>query len=285
MALPTVSVSISILAIQQPVLACTDYGPKVIQVTNTPDSEPAPVAPKPRDVSTVQNPRPLIRGSLRAEAGLSYAETSLTTQFMNSQSGPTDTPHPSTYSVQRLPVEDDDDSDNEADDNAPSTDHHRPNTEDNTIRPPVVPLNTRPTLQDVVRQADPPPFPIPEPFQPLESPNTPPLFPSVIYTQATQAKFPESEPSRSAKTSTTHTTRLNNSQYPIVDGQGQRQSTTLRSESTTTARPHHSNAIPPPNTHLSPPGEPQSSTPTSPVAIAALPPLPPPKDESDHSCQ
>lgn len=225
----------------------------------------------------IGNLRPYTQGSAtsRAEAGHSYAETSSTTQSyvsMDSRSGPTDTPHDSTQSVQRLPIGNG--SDNEVDDVA--SEHSIPRSMksgDNTLRQPV-PNTAQSTLQDIVQPSDLKTSPAQGSSQQVSLPTAP--FPT---TQDTRVK-PEIEPSRSAKPSTIKAPAPINAPSASGNGPGERPSTSSRRESTATARPHASN-VAPPTDHILPPTEPRNSIVNYPRLSTAPTRPPPEKNSSD----
>jgi hypothetical protein len=237
-------------------------------------------AAEPRDVE-IENLRPYTQRSTtsRTEAGHSYAETSSTTQSyvsMDSRSGPTDTPHHSTQSVQRLSIGDE--SDNEVDDDVPS-EHSIPRSVksgDDTVRQ-AIPNTVQSTLQDIVRPIDSKPSPVQESPQRVSLPAA--SFPS---TQEIRMK-PEFEPSRSAKTSTIKSPGSNSTPSAPANSPGERPSTSSRRESTATARPHASNAVSPPANYIPPPTEPRNSTVNSPRISSASTRPPPEKSVPDHS--
>lgn len=227
-------------------------------------------ADKPQTVPIADQSRPFTQGSTtsRNEAGLSYAETSSATQSyvsMDSQSGPTDTPHPSVHSVQRI----EDESDSEGDvDNDESLDRSEalPSREDgdDTVRQPAV-TTPRSTLQDIIQ-----PNKLPSPVHDIPDD-------SVKNMQEIPPKA-ESVHSLSLKASTSHTS-------PPIDGQSQSQriSTSSRHESTTSGKGKTSKAATPSERHT-PLAEPSKSVGSSPRIT--VPPLRPPsttKIEPDHA--
>ena len=193
---------------------------------------------------------------------------------MDSQSGPTDTPHPSTHSVGRLPIGED--SDSEVDDGVPS-EHPLPQSlgsGDDTVRQPLHNV-TPPTLHDIVRPSNSQPSPILESPHAISSPVAP--FPS---TQGTQVKH-EPEPSRSVRTSTLRASAPNQSTHIPQNTHGEIPSTSSRRESTATARPHAPNAVSPSVNHSSPLPETRGSIVNSPRISAAPIRSPPEKREPD----
>jgi len=275
---------------------------------------------KPQTVP-IEHLRPFAQGSItsRNEAGLSYAETSSATQSfvsMNSQSGPTDTPHPSTHSVHRLTTESD--SENQAGDSTPPghPDSHPPiQSGDDTVRQvasvaprsslphviephnpsapsvqkiPVTSSQTVPTTSAATHTStmgtrDRPGHVTPFKFQkpPATGSENIPTIASGTSIQDQPAK--ESIYSQKVKTPATQASQTSTSQKATSTHLDQQLTTSTRKEPTTNIRSHLSDAITPATTHPSPPINRPKDTTNSQRLSAPLIPPPPQKAELNPS--
>jgi hypothetical protein len=226
----------------------------------------------------IEHLRPFTQGSTtsRIDASRSYAETSSATQSfvsMDSRSGPTDTPHPSTHSVHMIPISSDQDVE-----------------EEGSTPPGLAPMESG---NDTVRQSAPPaprstvlqpsntpPAPIEKPL-PIASHNIPREAPKVSPPEV-PAKA-EAIPSRKAE-APGPVPWINTPQQVAPSTQGQKVSTSSRHESTVNARPpRSSDATISPIKHSPPPPEPRKSTINSQRLAPAPVQSPPPKVEPDRS--
>lgn len=226
----------------------------------------------------IEHLRPFMQGSTtsRIDASRSYAETSSATQSfvsMDSRSGPTDTPHPSTHSVHMIPISSDQDED-----------------EGGSTPPGLAPMESG---NDTVRQSA-PSAPRSTVLQPSNTPPAPIKKPLPTSSYNELAEVPkESPPEVPAKAEAVPARKIdapgpvpwiNTSQQVVPSTQGQIISTSSRHESTINARPPRpSDATIYPTKHSPPSPEPRKSAINSQRLAPAPVQSPPPKAEPDHS--